>query len=657
MVKKGKKGAAAQAMEMQPAVAEFIGSDLQPQPDAPRPKTTPYATSPVALRIGPQQTRYYVPRRLLQNPQWIAFDDSWGNEIELSDVNECTGHVIIHYLYTGAYQTLDDIELSPAEVMRIEFSRAVMAYIAAKKYMLHGLQRLAGQQISTFGAEMSIFDVVEAINTDFVKLPDDATWFHEYMGDKARMAFEQDPTVFARNDLFSRIENVALIRVLAKIMVEVYTNKLSPVLSQTERPTSETPGGCVVDERDLPSEEPPQVECVNINEAPAEECQAEAFTNEEIPIKAALAQQTLVQTPPGIGTVLVDNGPTFSPSKPPKKKVKKGLATFATSAVVEPKPMPIVKKKKKKEPGASAEVSPAELEPIPQPVLEAEPAVVKEDDVSPDAGVPIPIKKKKGKKHAIVGIEEGTKAEDAPPLPVEYPTPVEGECIDVQPVIEESLLSPPLKHVRETEPGPVLEPELVAKKKKKSKKASIPPPLPVPEPEPESEQVIEEPTVDPFAGMSKSQKKKAMDKSKKDAWVKDEMQSLAAVAAADEGPSPSPHLAPPIESQDPHVPELAVSATMEPESAQAEATTEVATNGVDIHLSNGQVSPPEDPDPSIDADKNYCPRRGKHIAKGDRWKTCEQCRAFLCDLAGQLVRESSPIETEYEIVDRASNVS
>jgi hypothetical protein len=84
----------------------------------------------------------------LQNPQWIAFDNSWGEEIYLPDVDEGTGHVLIHYLYTGTYQTLDDIQFSPAEMARVEFKRAVLAYSAAKKYMLHGLQRLAGQQIS-----------------------------------------------------------------------------------------------------------------------------------------------------------------------------------------------------------------------------------------------------------------------------------------------------------------------------------------------------------------------------------------------------------------------------------------------------------------------------------------------------------------------------
>ncbi|KAH7091538.1 hypothetical protein FB567DRAFT_589417 [Paraphoma chrysanthemicola] len=754
MVKKSKKGIVDPVVETQPPVEEFKVSDLQPQPDAPRPKTTPYATSPIALRIGPQQTPYYAPKRLLQNPDWVEFDNSWGNEIKLPDVDEGTGHVMIHYLYTGAYQTLDDIELAPTEAVRVEFRRAVMAYIAAKKYMLPGLQRLAGEQISTFGAEMSIFDVVEAINKDFSRIPDDATWFHEYMGDKVRMAFEQDATVFAKDDLFSRIDNVALIRVLVKVMVEVYTNKLSPVLKPEERQTPETPGERVVEERHLPSEEPPQVEGLNINEAPAKECQAEVFTTEGLSIKAAPAQEVLVQVPPGAGTVPGDDIQEVKPIKKLKKSSKKELK--------------ITKKKKKKDPATSSEAQLAEPEPTPgpvpevEPVFEAEPVLgavsvlsyeqvletklvtegaeevartnseptqpkgkehgtssdvilaepehsfeplpigsepthEKSHEPNPEAlssdeiwmprGVSISSKKKKSKKYALDKTEK-LKADEIP-LPVPAGSQGLDEYTEKLSAIEE-MPQFPSEPVLEPEPESVVEEppvnlsaELVqnAKKKKKIKKGAVlppPPPAPpvfVPEPEPVVEELLPLAVEEPALNLAEHNKNCNEEVpatpsatplpepepaiTEGDEWGlsatwgggKKKKKSKKAPAA-----SLPPPPEPPIEIQDIHDPDPASTASMVAESAPVEETITAQPNEDDLPSSSGPVSPPVEPESPIEADIGYCPRRAKHIGKSDRWKTCEQCRTFLHQIAVEFVRTGSPIETGYEIVDHSSNV-
>jgi hypothetical protein len=101
----------------------------------------PYATSPIALRVGPGKKDYYVASGLLQNPGWI--DSAIWGKIRLPEVDEHTGHILVHFLCTGTYQTLHDIEVSPEEETRVEFKRAFLAFVTANTYELAGLQRLA----------------------------------------------------------------------------------------------------------------------------------------------------------------------------------------------------------------------------------------------------------------------------------------------------------------------------------------------------------------------------------------------------------------------------------------------------------------------------------------------------------------------------------
>jgi hypothetical protein len=779
-----------QVMEMQPP-EQFIGSALQPQPDAPRPKTTldipsrlhllcelsltlhyrPYTASPVALRIGPEQTRYYVPQGLLQNPQWIAYSNSWGAEIHLPDLDEGTAHVLIHYLHTGAYQTLDDVELSPAQEVLVEFKRAVLAYIAAKQYMLHGLQRLAGQQISCFGAEMSIFDVVEAINKDFSRIPDDATWFHEYMGNKVRKAFEQDYTAFAKDDLFSRIDNVALIRVLAKCMVEVYSNKVSDVLSKKEGTTLEIPKECIVEAEDLPSEEPPEVECVNIDEAPAEDCPADVYTIEEVPVKEAPAQEHFVgevdpiehktdmtfgeiggthssnsnldgwgsasgvQEPPWslgtgkaiptrkdelhfdfaaflktsseTGAVLVDDGWGSKSDKKRKKKGKKSSAVLVEETIPEPEPNHIQSEedpwsvtggfatgeKKMEESGISPEEASAkpEPEPTPEPVPDTEPGVLKVDDAWAACGTPFSSKKKKGKKGKV---EPVTEKAPAPPPPESLPEPeplVEEPAVDLFAGLSKSQkkkLQMKLKQEDErteteqqqaataaaTEENPQFEDNidevrddlgstiLIAKKKNAQKvqgSSEVEEPLLAiqehgaglaEQNKNDNEQVPITPAAFPGPGSEpEPERNEGNDRGFRSIW---DMSKKKKTSKNTSVPVPPPDLTPPIEERNPYDAASTFSTTMATESAQVEENCNAQTNQVDLHFSNGHVSPIVDPEQPIEADSGYCPRRTKHLATGDRWKTCKRCRAFLRGIVVEFVRTSSPDETEYEIVDR-----
>jgi hypothetical protein len=194
----------------------------------------PYATSPIALRVGPGKKDYYVASGLLQNPGWI--DSAIWGKIRLPDVDEHTGHVLAHFLCTGTYQTLYDIEVSPEEETRFEFKRAFSAFVTAETYKLTGLQRLAMQNIEQYGERMTIFDIVHTIDEDFSRLLDSTTEFQRYLKAKARDAFQKDHNDFYNNGVFDRISNIALSKVLAKCVMKLYEDKITHMI-QAERST------------------------------------------------------------------------------------------------------------------------------------------------------------------------------------------------------------------------------------------------------------------------------------------------------------------------------------------------------------------------------------------------------------------------------------
>jgi hypothetical protein len=189
---------------------------------------SPYSTAPVAIYVGPEREPYYVASGLLQNPEWIN-TVSW-NGIQLPDVDKNTGHVLVHFLCTGTYQTLDNIEVSPEEEARVEFKRAFSAFVMANTYKLATLQQLAMNKIKLYGMRMTMFDIVDAIDEDFSTFSDSTTEFEDYLTTKAKDAFQKDYNVFYDNGIFDRITNVALSKALANCVMVLYKDKITHML-------------------------------------------------------------------------------------------------------------------------------------------------------------------------------------------------------------------------------------------------------------------------------------------------------------------------------------------------------------------------------------------------------------------------------------------
>jgi hypothetical protein len=129
--------------------------------------------------------------------------------------------------------------------------------------------------------------------------------------------------------------------------------------------------------------------------------------------------------------------------------------------------------------------------------------------------------------------------------------------------------------------------------------------------------VEEEMVVDPFAGLSKSQKKKLQDLMKRKAKLREE--EAAAVAE--------------MKAQ---AEEARLRDEEEAEEARLREEEEEAVAAAAASL---------EPEPVTDAEPRVCPSRAKHMVREKRWMKCASCRAAMQHLAVRLSRTNVDEET------------
>jgi hypothetical protein len=163
---------------------------------------SPYVSSPVTLQIGPGLSPYYVSRDLLKNPDWIASCMTIRTStkvISLPDLDEDIGHTLVHYMYTGTYETLGTRNNLSGTDNHTEYKRAVSVCAAAQTYHLPGLQKLARKEVDRFGMHLDIFEAVDAVGKNYRKSREDMTWLSDNLKRKIEAAFHKDHTTVSIN--------------------------------------------------------------------------------------------------------------------------------------------------------------------------------------------------------------------------------------------------------------------------------------------------------------------------------------------------------------------------------------------------------------------------------------------------------------------------
>ena len=149
--------------------------------------------------------------------------------IQLPEVDDDTGHTLVHYLYTGTYQTLKPQAASdsPSPDPSTEYRRAVLAYLAARSFQIDGLAQLARSNMELYEKGLSIFDILDIMQDIYPNLPEDEIWLPDSIKMKIEAAYEVDETIFTTERFLDYIgEATAFNKALVKIMVGAYTEKI-----------------------------------------------------------------------------------------------------------------------------------------------------------------------------------------------------------------------------------------------------------------------------------------------------------------------------------------------------------------------------------------------------------------------------------------------
>ena len=112
----------------------------------------------------------------------------------MPNVDEDVGHTVLHFLYTGDYETVNSpLDEGRSDLTR-EYKRSVLVYHAARNWGLTGLEILAKQKMQHLDEDVPILEILQVMRDVFSSLPTDETWLPDYIqGSLQRLLTPEDP--------------------------------------------------------------------------------------------------------------------------------------------------------------------------------------------------------------------------------------------------------------------------------------------------------------------------------------------------------------------------------------------------------------------------------------------------------------------------------
>ncbi|XP_014555125.1 hypothetical protein COCVIDRAFT_103049 [Bipolaris victoriae FI3] len=211
---------------------------------------SPYASTHITvLEVGPEAVRFLVHESVLSRSEVLArsYNPSFIKQsVPLPELDLATAHTLVHYLYTGKYQTLS-VHAGSDKIIPESYKLSVCVYCAAVRYGLPGLAELAQTKIKSFGEDVTIFDMLAVARQHaFPLLPEDDAWYPAYIEDALHNAVTEDPNPFRKPDFITTVEGSSrLLQLVWKTMMSNYVPKpvtpASTPIVKAENITARTP--------------------------------------------------------------------------------------------------------------------------------------------------------------------------------------------------------------------------------------------------------------------------------------------------------------------------------------------------------------------------------------------------------------------------------
>ena len=204
----------------------------------------PYATTQmVSLEVGPEATRFLVHDSVLSRSEVLAAKSYplafVKQSVLLPELDLNTAHTLVHYLYTGKYQSLNTLASSDKVIPEV-YKLGAGVYCAAARYKLPGLAELAQNKLKSLDEDMSIFDILTvARDHAFPLLPEGDLWYPSYVEQSLNNAMADDPEPFRKPDFITTVEgNSRLLQLVWKTVMSNYARApATPVVNNEEAST------------------------------------------------------------------------------------------------------------------------------------------------------------------------------------------------------------------------------------------------------------------------------------------------------------------------------------------------------------------------------------------------------------------------------------
>jgi len=197
----------------------------------------------VSLEVGPEATRFLVHDSVLSRSEVLAAKSYplafVKQSVLLPELDLNTAHTLVHYLYTGKYQSLNTLASSDKVIPEV-YKLGAGVYCAAARYKLPGLAELAQNKLKSLDEEMSIFDILSvARDHAFPLLPEDDLWYPSYVEQSLNNAMADDPEPFRKPDFITTVEgNSRLLQLVWKTVMSNYARApAKPIVSNEEAST------------------------------------------------------------------------------------------------------------------------------------------------------------------------------------------------------------------------------------------------------------------------------------------------------------------------------------------------------------------------------------------------------------------------------------
>ncbi|KAK0706281.1 hypothetical protein B0T26DRAFT_726094 [Lasiosphaeria miniovina] len=207
------------------------------------------STSMVTLRFKQGDLLNVHPAILYRNPKLALLDTSKQNSWSfpkppsLSHISRGAGHVLVHYLYTDSYRTLDwtgptTVHDEAIAKLRTGFE----VYATARQFELDRLEELAKEQISLLSKEVDPFTILNVVSEAYPTSTNKDTWFPTYMKAVVKTAFEGSEALpkseASENE---REDGIPTARILLRGAVEIYREMVEALAVKNMPVTLEKP--------------------------------------------------------------------------------------------------------------------------------------------------------------------------------------------------------------------------------------------------------------------------------------------------------------------------------------------------------------------------------------------------------------------------------